>query len=64
MEIAMNQSGQDDFYVVPKIENYNPKRSYMQKHVKEGSCLKTQEMLSNPQMCRTGDRQPFCEALN
>jgi hypothetical protein len=53
MEIAMNQSGQDDFYVVPKIENYNPKRPYVQKHVKEGSRLKTQEMLSNSQMRRT-----------
>jgi len=49
----MNQSGQDDFYVVPKIENYNPKRPYVQKHVKEGSRLKTQEMLSNSQMRRT-----------
>ena len=64
VKIPMHQSSKNDFYVMPKVEYYNSKRAYVQKHVEKGCCLKTQEMLGNSQVSCAGDRQPLREALN
>ena len=60
----MYQGGENDFDVMPKIEDYDAKCSNVQEHVEERSRLQTQKVLSYSQMRSAGDGQPLREPLN